>query len=87
MEDKWISPIANEGIYEINTGKWRTFKPVIDYENVRLVLSVLLLPVTAVKLSKANNQLFIDLDYCKGCGICAVECPRKAIEMVREEED
>jgi pyruvate ferredoxin oxidoreductase delta subunit len=26
----------------------------------------------------------IDYDYCKGCGICAVECPRKAIEMVPE---
>ena len=28
----------------------------------------------------------IDLDYCKGCGICAFECPDKAgaIEMVLE---
>jgi len=25
-----------------------------------------------------------DYDYCKGCGICANECPTKAIEMVRE---
>mgnify|MGYP001018578649 CR=1 FL=1 len=88
MEDKWISPIANEGIYEINTGKWRTFKPVIDYEKcTTCAICAFYCPVTAVKLSKANNQLFIDLDYCKGCGICAVECPRKAIEMVREEED
>jgi 2-oxoacid:acceptor oxidoreductase delta subunit (pyruvate/2-ketoisovalerate family) len=26
----------------------------------------------------------IDLDYCKGCGICAEECPRGAIVMTRE---
>jgi NADPH-dependent glutamate synthase beta subunit-like oxidoreductase len=26
----------------------------------------------------------IDLDYCKGCGICAAECPCGAIEMVPE---
>lgn len=26
----------------------------------------------------------IDYDYCKGCGICANECPTKAIEMVPE---
>jgi NADPH-dependent glutamate synthase beta subunit-like oxidoreductase len=26
-----------------------------------------------------------DLDYCKGCGICVVECPCGAIEMVPEE--
>ncbi len=26
----------------------------------------------------------IDYDHCKGCGICAEECPRKAIKMVME---
>jgi pyruvate ferredoxin oxidoreductase delta subunit len=26
----------------------------------------------------------IDLEYCKGCGICAEECPPNAIRMVRE---
>jgi Pyruvate/2-oxoacid:ferredoxin oxidoreductase delta subunit len=27
----------------------------------------------------------IDYDYCKGCGICAQECPAKAIRMVAEQ--
>ena len=27
-----------------------------------------------------------DLDFCKGCGICAEECPFKAIEMKEEKE-
>ena len=26
----------------------------------------------------------IDLRTCKGCGICATECPQRAIEMVKE---
>jgi Pyruvate/2-oxoacid:ferredoxin oxidoreductase delta subunit len=26
----------------------------------------------------------VDLEYCKGCGICAEECPRGAIAMTRE---
>ncbi|NIR14232.1 MAG: pyruvate synthase subunit PorD, partial [Desulfobacterales bacterium] len=27
-----------------------------------------------------------DLDYCKGCGVCARFCPARAIMMVREED-
>jgi Pyruvate/2-oxoacid:ferredoxin oxidoreductase delta subunit len=26
-----------------------------------------------------------DLSYCKGCGVCACECPGDAVMMVREE--
>ena len=26
----------------------------------------------------------VDLDYCKGCGLCVAECPAGAIEMVPE---
>jgi pyruvate ferredoxin oxidoreductase delta subunit len=28
----------------------------------------------------------IELEYCKGCGICAEECPASAIVMVPERE-
>ncbi len=36
---------------------------------------------------KKNGQFGyeIDYDYCKGCGICYVECPRACIKMVPEE--
>ena len=30
-------------------------------------------------------QYAIDLDFCKGCGLCAAECPCGAIEMDPEE--
>jgi len=36
------------------------------------------------KLDDPNEPYAIDLDYCKGCGICAAECPCGAIEMVPE---
>jgi 2-oxoacid:acceptor oxidoreductase delta subunit (pyruvate/2-ketoisovalerate family) len=29
----------------------------------------------------------IDLEYCKGCEICAEMCPAGAIQMVREDAD
>ncbi len=36
-------------------------------------------------VAEVNANYLIDLDYCKGCGICVSECPCGAIEMVPEE--
>jgi 2-oxoacid:acceptor oxidoreductase delta subunit (pyruvate/2-ketoisovalerate family) len=33
---------------------------------------------------RRDGSYEIDLSYCKGCGICAEECPRGAISMIRE---
>jgi 2-oxoacid:acceptor oxidoreductase delta subunit (pyruvate/2-ketoisovalerate family) len=35
-------------------------------------------------MKMANGKYEIDYDFCKGCGICARECPCGAIEMVPE---
>ncbi len=37
------------------------------------------------KLDTTDEPYAFDYDYCKGCGICAAECPCGAIEMVPEE--
>lgn len=37
------------------------------------------------KLADPDEPYRIDIDYCKGCGLCAAECPCGAIEMVPEE--
>lgn len=37
-----------------------------------------------IKLGPGQRFRF-DLDYCKGCGICAAECPCGAIDMVAEQ--
>jgi NADPH-dependent glutamate synthase beta subunit-like oxidoreductase len=36
------------------------------------------------KLDDPETPYEFDLDYCKGCGLCAAECPCGAIEMVPE---
>jgi 2-oxoacid:acceptor oxidoreductase delta subunit (pyruvate/2-ketoisovalerate family) len=41
-------------------------------------------PDNAVLKLGPNGKYEIDLDFCKGCGICAHECPCGAIEMVPE---
>jgi Pyruvate/2-oxoacid:ferredoxin oxidoreductase delta subunit len=38
-----------------------------------------------IKLGRPGEKYLIDLDYCKGCGLCAAECPAGAIKMVPEE--
>jgi pyruvate ferredoxin oxidoreductase delta subunit len=34
---------------------------------------------------KEKNSFIPDYNYCKGCGLCAIICPKKDIEMVEEE--
>ncbi len=38
-----------------------------------------------LKLGRPGELYEIDLDFCKGCGLCVAECPCGAIEMVPEE--
>jgi 2-oxoacid:acceptor oxidoreductase delta subunit (pyruvate/2-ketoisovalerate family) len=37
-----------------------------------------------IKLGRPGERYEIDLDFCKGCGICVAECPSGAIQMVPE---
>jgi 2-oxoacid:acceptor oxidoreductase delta subunit (pyruvate/2-ketoisovalerate family) len=45
----------------------------------------LLCPELCIIRNDHTDQVEIDLDYCKGCGICSSVCPRGAIRMVLEE--
>jgi NADPH-dependent glutamate synthase beta subunit-like oxidoreductase len=38
-----------------------------------------------VKLGEPGELYEIDLDFCKGCGLCVAECPSGAIEMIPEQ--
>lgn len=48
-------------------------------------LCMILCPDVAISPAPGGHGFVIDLDHCKGCGICAEECPRGAIVMTREE--
>ncbi|KQV72671.1 glutamate synthase [Nocardioides sp. Root122] len=42
-------------------------------------------PDNAVIKLGTGEKYLIDLDYCKGCGLCVAECPSGAIQMVPEQ--
>lgn len=73
------------------TGSWRVRRPVID--------TSVCIPSKTGKPACFNCWLYcpdavitktippvIDYEYCKGCGICAQECPASAIEMQDESQ-
>ncbi len=74
------------------TGTWRTFRPVIKTDmctNVKkqeIACSICWLYCPEGVITRAIPPK-VNLDYCKGDGICSAECPADAIEMVKEEED
>lgn len=50
----------------------------------RCEVCLILCPDIAVYKDEKDNMQ-INLDYCKGCGICAHECPRNSMNMEREQ--
>lgn len=69
------------------TGTWRTFKPVINFEKcTQCLFCFIFCPDTSI-LVEDGKVVGVDLKHCKGCGICAAECPRDAISMVEEREE
>ncbi|MCP4120288.1 MAG: pyruvate ferredoxin oxidoreductase [Bacteroidetes bacterium] len=71
------------------TGSWRVERPVFDYskctpskrEKASCFLCWLYCPDAVIT---KEIQPKVDLEYCKGCGICAEECPTGAISMVED---
>ena len=64
------------------TGTWRTYRPVWDGEKCIQCLRCWILCPDSSIISKDGKVAGIDYEHCKGCGICAEECPVKAIKMI-----
>ena len=80
-----LCPIATE-YSELNTGDWRAERPVVDRERcVKCATCWTYCPTQCIAERKAWFEA--NLDICKGCGVCAQECPFGAITMFEEGED
>lgn len=70
---------------EFKTGDWRTGqRPVTDYDKcIKCGRCYIYCPDLAYADRGDGTYEWLG-DYCKGCGICAAECPADAIEMKEE---
>jgi len=64
-------------------GDWRAQRPVVIREKcVKCAVCWAFCPVQC--LFERPGWFDVNYDTCKGCGICANECPHRAIVMVEE---
>lgn len=62
---------------------WRVERPIVDSEKCTHCL-VCYMCCPDGTINKGESVVEIEYDFCKGCGICAVECPFQAIRMEEE---
>jgi phenylglyoxylate dehydrogenase delta subunit len=79
-----LCPIATE-YSTMMPGDWRSMLPVVNRKKcVKCSICWLYCPVQCI-IERAG-WFDANLSTCKGCGICAEECPHGAIEMIAEED-
>ncbi len=75
---------------QYQTGGWRAFRPVINWVKTptmkacsKCLTCWLYCPESAMLVTD-GEFVGVDLDHCKGCGICAEVCPVHCVAMVEE---
>lgn len=88
MEKGGVIPQAGNAV-EYLTGGWRNERPIKDNETcIDCFFCWVYCPDSSIERT-ADGKVKgggIDLDHCKGCGICAKVCPKSCITMISEVE-
>ena len=72
--------------FTASVADWRIIKPVFNKDYcIDCQFCWVYCPDSSIP-SNGKIRFETELYHCKGCGICAVECPYKALEMVAESE-
>ena len=85
VEGKTEAGLIGPGSFiENKVSGWATFRPVRDREKCTMcLLCWFYCPEGTIVRISDRGDLMTNYDYCKGCGVCANECPVDAIKMVR----
>ncbi len=72
---------------QVRTGLWRTMRPIIelDYCNKCTWVCSSFCPDSAIEVGPDGFPV-INYDHCKGCLICAAQCPPHAIAVLPERD-
>jgi len=82
MQDTPAGKVGMGSMVENKTGSWKITQPKYHKETCTMCLTCWwACPEGCIYRTK--DKMDFDMTYCKGCGICANECPVEAIEMVR----
>jgi pyruvate ferredoxin oxidoreductase delta subunit len=76
---------------EFHTGSWRSQRPIWSKDKcIHCLTCWISCPDSSIKIASDEKRTTvvtgIDYDYCKGCGICASECPIKVKAITMEQE-
>jgi pyruvate ferredoxin oxidoreductase delta subunit len=83
-----LAAVSQKPSTDFLTGDWKTYMPIHGTEKcVSCLTCAMLCPEGAICWKADTKTLEFNLDYCKGCGICANECPVKAISMSMPEKE
>ena len=81
---KLLGPAATE-FTAMTTGSWRIERPVVKLEDcISCKICERNCPTNVITVTKEPKSVFIEMDYCKGCGICSDVCAKSCIEMQLE---
>ncbi|MDR0426973.1 MAG: 4Fe-4S binding protein [Dysgonamonadaceae bacterium] len=86
IKDYPVGPSFEAGFLTSENSGWRTEKPVVNNSRCTACRQCYLCCPEGV-IFKKDEVIDIDYSFCKGCGICARVCPKKAIIMRQEKEN